>query len=189
VKLDLPHRRASSGKDKRVREWEMFYNKIFDELNKNGVKYLVIGGVAVNLHGYDRITGDIDIMISFSEENVEKFKIFAESLGFKPKVPVSIKDLSDKDKRKQWIEEKNAKVFSIYNPKNMLETIDVMIMEYLDFDAAYKKMEYALSDGLKVPLISIEDLIKLKEIAGRGRDITDIKALETIKELKNEKRK
>ncbi len=165
----------------------MFYTKIFDELNKNGVRYLVIGGIAVNLYGYDRATGDIDIMISFSEENIEKFKSFTETLGFKPRSPVSIKDLADGDKRKEWIEEKNAKVFTIYNPKNMLESIDVMIMEYIDFEFAYKNMEYAKANRLKIPLISIDDLIRLKEISGRERDKIDIKALRTIKELRNEK--
>jgi predicted nucleotidyltransferase len=167
----------------------MFYTKIFDELNKKGVRYLVIGGIAVNLHGYDRVTGDIDILLSFSEENIENFKTFAEALGFKPKAPVSIKDLSDGNKRKEWIEEKNAKVFSIYNPKNLLESIDVMIMEYLDFESAYSNREYVHTGGLKIPLISIDDLIRLKEIAGRERDKVDIKALRTIKELKNEEKR
>lgn len=142
----------------------------------------------MNLHGYDRVTGDIDIMISFTEENVEKFKSFADALGFKPKAPVSINDLADGDKRKLWMEEKNAKVFTIYNPKNMLESIDVMIMEYIDFESAYKNMEYVQAGGLKIPLISIDHLIKLKEIAGRDRDKTDIRALRVIKELRNEKK-
>jgi hypothetical protein len=165
----------------------MFYLKIFKELNKSGVKYLVIGGIAVNLHGYDRLTGDIDIMISFNRENVDRFISFSESLGFKPKVPVNIKDIADEKKRKSWIEEKNAKVFTIYNPENMFECIDVMIMEYIDFEAAYKNAEYAQAGELRIPLVSIDDLIKLKKIAGRERDKTDIRALQTIKELRNEK--
>jgi HKD family nuclease len=69
----------------------------------------------------------------------------------------------------------------------MLESIDVMIMEYIDFESAYKHMDYAQASGVKIPLVAIDDLIKLKEIAGRERDKTDIKALNTIKELKNEK--
>jgi hypothetical protein len=165
----------------------MFYARIFDELNKCGVRYLVIGGIAVNLHGYDRVTGDIDIMMSFGADNVEKLSLFAKATGFKPKAPVSIMDLADAAKRKEWIEQKNAKVFTIYNPKNMLESMDIMIMEYIDFEAAYKNMKYAEPAGLKIPLISIDNLIKLKEIAGRERDKTDIKALQTIRELKNEK--
>ena len=166
---------------------KMFYLKIFEALHKSGVKYLVIGGIAVNLHGYDRLTGDIDILMSFSPENVDKFISFAEGLGFKPKTPVSIKDLADGDKRRLWIEEKNAKVFTIYNPKNMLECIDVMIMEYIDFEEALSRAEYVQAGELKIPLVSIDDLIKLKEIAGRQRDALDIRALQIIKELKNEK--
>jgi predicted nucleotidyltransferase len=165
----------------------MFYAEIFKTLNKKKIKYLVIGGVAVNLHGYDRMTGDIDLMISLDENNVKKFAAFAEARGYKSRTPVVIQDLADGKKRKEWIEEKNAKVFSIYNPKNLFESIDVMIMEYIDFDVAYKNREYAESSGLRIPLISIDDLIKLKNIAGRERDKTDVKALQVIKELKNEK--
>ena len=166
----------------------MGFERIFKGLNKHEVKYLIIGGIAVNLYGYDRVTGDIDIMMSFDKENVLRLERFMKEYGFKPGVPVDIKALADADKRREWIEEKNAKVFKIYNPGNMLESIDIMIMEYMDFEQAYKCREYT-KKGLKVPLVSIDDLIKLKEIAGRERDKTDISALKLIKELRDEESK
>lgn len=45
------------------------FEKVFRELNKTNVKYLVIGGVAVNLHGYVRFTGDLDLLLLLSKEN------------------------------------------------------------------------------------------------------------------------
>jgi hypothetical protein len=164
----------------------MGFERIFEGLNKYEVRYLIIGGIAVNLYGYDRLTGDIDIMMSFDNGNVSRLEGFMKEYGFKPGVPVNVKDLADAEKRKEWIEEKNAKVFKIYNPGNMIEVVDIMIMEYIDFEQAYKRREYT-KKGLKLPLISIDDLIKLKEIAGRERDKTDIRALKIIKESRGEK--
>src|SRR3989338_3579052 len=112
----------------------MFFTKILKELEKKSIKYLVIGGVAVNLHGYIRATNDLDIMLSFDKENVEKFSKLAKELGFKPKVPVDIIELADPNKRKYWKTERNMKVFSIYNTENEFEVIDIMIQDYIDFE-------------------------------------------------------
>ncbi|MBN1822963.1 MAG: hypothetical protein JW803_01445 [Endomicrobiales bacterium] len=164
----------------------MGFERIFEGLTKHDVRYLIIGGMAVNLYGYDRITGDIDIMMSFDKENILKLESFMKEYGFKPGIPVGIEELADARKRKEWIEKKNAKVFKIHNPSNMMEVVDIMIMEYLDFEQAYERREYT-QKGLKLPLISIDDLIKLKKIAGRERDKTDISALKLIKKVRDEK--
>ena len=50
----------------------MFFEKIFKALNENNVKYLVIGGAAVNLHGYVRVTHDLDLFIALNESNIKK---------------------------------------------------------------------------------------------------------------------
>ena len=66
----------------------MFFRKILKELETRDIKYLVIGGAAVNLHGYNRTTNDLDIMISFDQENVRKLAKMARDLCFKPKIPL-----------------------------------------------------------------------------------------------------
>ena len=166
----------------------MLYEKILTELEKNDVKYLVIGGVAVFLYGYDRATKDLDLMISFEKHNMEKFIKIAKSLRLKPKVPVDIEELADEKKREFWKKEKNMKVFSFYNPDDDMEYIDIMIQDYIDFEEAYKakKLIEFKSLGIKLKTISINDLIKLKEIAGRNTDKIDIMALRKIWELTNE---
>ena len=50
----------------------MFYERIFRELANRNIKYLVIGGIAVNIHGYSRATGDLDIMLSLEKDNLER---------------------------------------------------------------------------------------------------------------------
>ena len=167
----------------------MLYEKIFAELERNNIRYLIIGGVAVWLHGYDRATKDLDLMISFEKENMDKFIELVKKLGLKPRVPVEPEELGNKNKREFWKKEKNMKVFSFYNPDNDMEYVDIMIQDDIDFEEAYKSKNLVEFKGLgiKIKVISIENLIKLKEIAGRDSDKIDIKKLRKIQELTNEK--
>lgn len=164
----------------------MLFERIFRELNAKNVKYMVIGGLAVNLHGFARATGDLDIIISFDKENVGNFIEAIKILQYKPRVPVNIEELADQDMRTSWIKEKNMKVFSVFNPQNPMELLDVVLENDIDFETAYQNMELLTAGDIKIPVISIDDLIKLKQIAGRERDNLDIRALKKIKELKDE---
>lgn len=165
----------------------MFFEKIFKALNENAVKYLVIGGAAVNLHGYVRVTHDLDLFISLDESNIKKFAKAMKVLNFKPRVPVEIEELGDSKKRKKWAEEKNMKVFSLVDIDTD-DIIDIMIMDYLQFDESYKEKKVVKIKDIEVPLASIKDIIKLKELAGRPKDIIDLKVLLEIQErLNNEK--
>ena len=165
----------------------MDFNRTFSELNKQGVKYLVAGGVAVNLHGYVRATADLDIMLLMSDKNISKYIEFIRGMGFKPRIPVALEEFAKKQKRREWLEKKNMKVFSVFNPANMIEGIDVMIVEYVKFDKAYDRRKVIHAGRVEVPLISIPDLITLKEKAGRGRDLIDVSALKEI--LREQKKK
>ena len=165
----------------------MLYKKILSELEEKGVKYLVIGGIAVNLYGHPRVTKDLDLMVSFEKNNMDKFIEIIKSFKLKPRVPVEIEELADKNKREFWKKEKNTKVFSFYNPENDLEVIDIMIQDYIDFDAAYKKVEKVSDGKLSVSMVSIDDLIRLKEIANRPNDRADIEVLKKLKKLRYER--
>ena len=163
----------------------MFYEEIFRELQQKQIRYLVIGGVAVNLHGFSRTTGDLDLMLSMDPRNLKKFVKIIRSLGWKPRLPVDLDDFINNKKRDYWIQEKNMKVFSVYNPKREIEHIDVMAENYINFDKAYQSREEVFAGDIKITVLSIPDLIRLKRIAGRERDEIDISALEKIKELKD----
>lgn len=168
----------------------MFYEQVFIKLNRKGVRYLIVGGIAVNLHGFPRVTGDLDIMLDLNDgKSVNGFVEVVKVLGFKPKIPVEVDDFAIPLKRKSWIEEKNMKVFSVYNPSQEIEHIDVLVENLIDFDKAYKTREIVNAGNLKVPVVSIDDLIKLKKISGRKRDEIDIAALKEIKIIKNAKKK
>jgi len=167
----------------------MLYERILNELGRHKIKYLVVGGLAVNLYGYDRITGDLDIILLMTDVNVKKFIKVAEQFKLKPRVPVALKDFAVPRLRENWIKEKNMKAFTLYNPRNDAEHVDIIIDHPIDFQKAYKKREQIKSGGMNISLISLADLIRMKKAAGRERDKVDIKALTFIKELKNDQEK
>ena len=167
----------------------MLYEEIFKKLHDENFEYLVVGGMAVNLHGYSRITNDLDLLILLTEENIGKFVKVIKSLGYRPKVPVELEDFISEKNRKNWIENKNMKVFSVYNPKNELEHIDVLIEYSLNFKKVYERKNVFNIRGIKIPTISIPDLIKLKKEAGRKIDELDINVLTRILELGYEREK
>jgi predicted nucleotidyltransferase len=158
----------------------MYYEKVFRELNKKGVRYLVVGGMAVVLHGIVRLTADLDLMIDLSKDNVLKFISSMDSLGYKPRLPVAAEEFADEEKRKQWSEEKNMTVFSFFDPKMTIHLVDVFVDYPINFEEAYSRKEIINAADLAIPVVALEDLVALKKISGREQDLADI---ESIKEL------
>lgn len=163
-----------------------FYRNIFRTLNAEKVRYLVVGGVAVNLYGVLRATADLDLVIELTEEDILSFTRAMGKLGYKPRVPVKIEDFADPEKRRNWIEEKNMLVFSLHNPQFRLGNIDVFVDEPFDFDEAYARRHVIFIDDIEIPLANIDDLIYLKKQASRNQDLADIEGLEIIKHDREE---
>ncbi len=162
----------------------MLYERIFREFEERKLRYAVIGGIAVNLHGYNRVTGDLDILLSLEDGNIRLFIDVVEKLGLVPRVPVALSDFAVKEKRQEWIDTKGMKVFSVFNPQDPLEHIDVMIDNPLSIDKYLSSAQVLQSDDLKISVVDIDSLIQLKREAGRERDLLDIRALEEIKRLR-----
>jgi len=161
----------------------MYYLDIFKALSKHKVRYLVAGGVAMNLHGIPRMTADLDIMLDLSRANLGRFIKALGELGYKPKAPVDIRDLLDPAKRKLWSDTKNMVVFTLLNPALPYQELDVFIKNPLEFGGAYKKRTKCRAGGLFIPVVSIDDLIVMKEAAGRKQDKSDIPALKKLDRL------
>ncbi len=161
------------------------YLAIFKRLNKEGIRYIVVGGIAVNLYGIPRMTYDIDLLLDLEDKNLDRFLRLLKGWGFKPKVPVDIMDFARKDKRKDWIKNKNMKAFNLINPGWAISEIDIVVDSPIDYEKGYKRVNHIILHGISIPVISIKDLIKMKAITGRQQDRADIKYL---KRLKNEKK-
>ncbi len=97
------------------------------------------------------------------KKNVLKFVETLKALGYVPRVPVSAEDLADPKKRRDWIVEKNMMVFSFILPESPLEIVDVFVKEPLPFDSLYKRRVEINTFGIKIPVVGIDDLIKMKK--------------------------
>lgn len=126
------------------------------------------------------------MFMMLDDVNIGKFVKIVKELGYEPRVPVAMDDFADPAKRREWIN-KNMVVFSVYNPDDNREHVNILLEDKIDFHEAYKRREIIKSGGLTINLISLDGLIRPKEIAGRERDKIDIKALQKIKELRNGK--
>lgn len=162
----------------------MFYEEVFESLNKKGVKYVVVGGVALNLHGVPRATADLDLMVELKNENLKKIVSALKKTGFKPRTPVKIEEFSEVQNLEKWSKEKNMEVFTFWNSKKPYEEVDILIRNPIDFEEVDKTKEIVEAKSIKIPIISLEYLIRLKELSNREQDRSDIEALKKIKELR-----
>lgn len=160
------------------------YYDIFKHFNKHKIKYIVVGGMAINLHGIPRMTYDLDFLLLLKDSNLKKFLSLMKKWGFKPKAPVNIMDFANKDKRLEWIKNKNMKAFNLINPGWGLSEIDIIIDTPVNYENAAEKIVYKSLNDIKIPTVCIDDLIKMKKAANRKQDIDDIISLKKIKNAK-----
>ncbi len=160
--------------------------KIIKELNRQKVKYLVVGGVAVNLYGFYRATADLDVILLLEDSNLRKFVKAVNNLKLVPRVPVKVADFAKVNLREEWINQKNMKAFTLYEPNFQRKYLDVVIDHPIDFKKAYTRKKIFKDGALSISVINISDLIEMKKVASRDRDKLDIKGLKQIKELRHE---
>jgi hypothetical protein len=154
--------------------------RIFSALGQSGARYLVVGGVAVVLHGHPRFTADLDLVIALDFENVGRVLGALQSLGYRPRAPVPAEQLADPEIRKAWIEEKGLTVFSMWSAALPATEVDLFVKEPFPFDEAYRRGVEVDLDGTHVVIAAVDDLVRLKRAASRPRDLEDIAALEAI---------
>lgn len=159
----------------------MFYEEIIRKLNNAGVKYAIVGGVAVNLHGHIRMTADLDIIIAQEEGNIANVVTTLIESGFVCKIPVDPMGLADSKTRNDWINNKNMKALNFYRG---IEEVDLVVASPVKYEDA-KKIILAVKDT-DYPIVSKEDLIKMKEVTGRDHDKDDIRKLKILIDIERD---
>lgn len=160
------------------------FRQIFQAFADAGIRYLIVGGVAVNLHGYRRFTGDIDILLALSEENLEKTTKLMRKMGYVERLPVELKSLANKEQAKKWLEEKGMTAYTFQSQDELHLNIDILAAASLSFEEFNsRKVTVDLEDGLRVPVISLDDLFAMKREASRPEDLIDIEKLLSLREL------
>jgi len=147
-------------------------------LTRHGVRFMVVGGLAVAAHGYLRFTADVDMVIQLDSENVlSAFKALAEA-GYKPSVPVTGEQFAERALRDRWIAEKGMVVLSFWSDQYRDTPLDVFVSEPFDFDSEYNEgLQQELIPGVMLRFPKLETLIRMKLAAGRPKDLIDVEYL------------
>ena len=139
----------------------------------HGVQYLIVGGYAVNLHGYYRSTADLDVWIEVSPENAEKVAAAVREFGFR---------------------EATGELFLRTDKITRLGPQPVCIEIFgeipgVKFRPCYGKRERMLVDKLLLDVISLKDLQRNKTVAGRLKDQADVHKLAEQERLKKKRKR
>lgn len=154
--------------------------QVLAALNADGVRYLVVGGVAVVLHGHLRTTADLDLVVELAPENARRAVAALSRLGFRPRAPVPAEEFADARARQTWIDEKDLTVFSLWSERLPEVEVDLFVKEPFLFGEAYARALRVPLDTTTVTVVSLEDLIALKRASGRPIDLADVEALRAL---------
>ena len=165
----------------------LLYEPLFRALNASGTRYVVVGGVATVLHGYARLTADIDLILDQESAAARAMHALA-GLGLRPRAPVDPADFADSRIREGWLRDKGMQVFSLFHPDNPVLSVDVFTTHPIEFETLFGRSDVFEIGDVSVRVASISDLICLKRLADRPRDRDDIEMLQKIARLKERPR-
>lgn len=154
---------------------ELDIRGILAELNREGVEFLLIGGVAVGFHGYVRATKDVDIVPAPDPANLERLARLLQRLDAEIEGAEEFEDEELPDP----LDPEALGLGGNWVLRTRLGRFD--IMQWIGEDALWGKLAPAAIDadidGLPIKIVSYEDLVALKEMAGRPEDLTDLRRL------------
>ena len=154
---------------------------IVSALRSADVRYLIVGGLAVAAHGHGRATFDIDLVVQLLPENIARGMKALESLGFRPTAPVPVTQFADPQRRDSWVREKNMVVFQMHSDRHPETQIDLFVTEPFDFNAEYDRALVGdILPDLPARFVCLETLLRMKESAGRPKDLEDIRQLRLL---------
>jgi predicted nucleotidyltransferase len=140
------------------------FKEFIQLLNDNQVRYLVVGGYAVALHGYPRYTKDIDVWIELAQKNALHIVKALEQFGF-ASLGLTESDFLVEDQ-----------IIQLGYAPNRIDIITTL--PGVTFAECYDKRLSVEIDGVKVNFIDLDNLRKNKKATGRLQDLADLENLE-----------
>ena len=152
---------------------------IVQALNAAQVEYLIVGGLAVNAHGFIRLTRDVDIVIRLTPENAAQGLRALLDIGYQMAIPEQPEAFADASTRERWRQEKNMIVLKLWSDEHRRTPIDIFVYEPFSFQSEIvRAIRLELSPGISAPVVSLDTLLEMKRTAGRPQDLLDIVELE-----------
>jgi hypothetical protein len=150
---------------------------LFTLLAAARIRFVVVGGLALLLHGLDRLTADVDLAIDLSTDAaLEAVRALTQG-GYRSMAPVDPVSLADPELRREWQATRGMKVFSFWDTTNTRPTVDVMLAPVVSFDELWADAALTRIGSVEVRIASVQHLIRMKEAAGRPQDLVDLDRL------------
>ncbi len=144
------------------------YGDVFDRLNRDQVRYIVISGVAVVLHGYARPIYDLDIVIDRAPDEAQRAMQTLTASGFVPTIPLPLSAVT---------------VLRMFDP--LSREIDLFVRYHIPFEEMWLDSEMVSVKNSRVRVASLEHLIRAKQINGRPHDLQDVEGLLALAKPEN----
>jgi len=146
------------------------FKEFIELLNVNKVKYLVVGGYAVGFHGHPRYTKDIDLWVLMKSNNASNIIKSVKEFGFES-LGLEEEDFLNSDN-----------IIQLGFPPNRIDLLTEIAG--VEFESCYSNKLTIEFEGVTIPFISLNDLIKNKQSSGRLQDLADAEKLEKLKKKK-----
>lgn len=140
------------------------FSDVFEMLERANVRYVVVSGVAVVFHGYDRPLADLDIVISAEPGEPERAQYALMMAGFVPSIPVPLAML---------------RVLRMFDQSQ--REVDVFVRYHFPFDELWADSEIMIVGAGSARVASLEHLLGAKRITARPHDLEDVAALMSLK--------
>jgi predicted nucleotidyltransferase len=151
-------------------------------LNAANVQYLIVGGLAVNAHGYVRLTRDVDLVLQLDPGNVSKGLHALLDIGYQMSIPARPEDFANPEMREDWRRCKGMITLKLWSDQHQRTPVDIFVYEPFDFAKEYATATtLEVSPGVVARVVSLEALLKMKRDAGRAQDLIDIEELQRIR--------
>lgn len=153
----------------------MFLLEVTKVLHDFKVPYALVGGWAVALHGFERGTYDVDLVVTLDAKNLLHCEKALNSLGLKSRLPITAQDVAQF--REEYVSNRHLIAWSFVDSNNPFRLVDVLLTENL----LECEVETKVIGKQKVQLVSFDDLIRMKKKSDRPQDRADVKALLKVK--------
>lgn len=158
----------------------MFIRELIAVLAAADVRYCIVGGVAVNLHGVPRMTYDIDIVPRLDPGNLATLARVLSELRLSCRLPVALDRFADPGFRRDMLA-RNLLAVTYTDSNDPLREVDVLVSPpSVEPDELVARATELRLGELPVHVVSLRDLIAMKRAAGRAQDLADAEHLERI---------
>jgi predicted nucleotidyltransferase len=156
------------------------------QLHDQRVEFVIVGGVASALHGSSRVTFDLDLVPRLEQPSWDAAVNFLWSLGARPRIPETLEHIRDIERVRRWQIDKGMLALNFRTPDGSVD-VDLLVSESDRFDALLARAIGVRVGHRTFMVASIDDLIAMKERAGRPQDLLDIAQLQDIRRRRRDR--